>query len=290
LRRSARPSIGAIVFWRATRIILEQFCGMNSYQTVEKTFRILELLATNAPLGVTEISIELGIEKSSVSRLLKTLFGLGYVVQSGHRGRYQLGPRLLYLGDCYLRENRLLKEAEPILQELAFATRSSAHLAVRVGEQLMVLAKEPSPERIQVASSIGSPVSPHASALGKVLLAGMDEKERQRFLPEELIPFTEHTIVDRRRLLEALDEVRRNGYALETSEEVMGVGCIAAPVRDSADRWIAALSVSGPLHGTAFRQDARSIELVVQKALALSALMGYQPDPQTRARMELLNR
>ena len=68
----------------------------------------------------------------------------------------------------------------------------------------------------------------------------------------------------------ALDEVREQGFAVELEEEHVGVGCIGALVRNALGRWIAAISVAGPLHGTPFKIDAAQQRLVVEKAAELS--------------------
>ena len=77
----------------------------NPFLSIQKAFRILELLAAHSPRGVTEIAAELGLEKSSVSRLLKALSELGYAVQSAQRGQYQVSPRILALAQHYLEDD-----------------------------------------------------------------------------------------------------------------------------------------------------------------------------------------
>lgn len=242
-----------------------------AYTSLGKGLQVLELLAADSPRGVGEIAQELGLEKSSVSRLLKALTRWGYVVQNIRRGQYQVGPRILALVERYSQGDRLLRVAQPVLRRLAEEARASAHLGVVAGEQMLVAAKEPSPETIQVASRVGGRVNPHASALGKVLLAGLADRERALFLRPPLARFTERTLTDPRRLAEVLAGVRRNGYALEAGEEHAGVGCIGAPVQGLGGRWVAAISASGPLKGTPFRMDARHRRLVVRAAADISA-------------------
>jgi DNA-binding IclR family transcriptional regulator len=247
----------------------------NPFLSIQKAFRMLELLAAHSPRGVTEIAAELGLEKSSVSRLLKALSELGYAVQSAQRGQYQVSPRILALAQHYLEDDRLVKGAQPILRELAQEARATAHLAVLVGGDLVIVAKEPSPEPIQVATRVGGRTPLHASALGKVLMANLPAKERAALLPCPLAGYTEKTITDPRKLQKALDQVRQQGYAFELEEEHPGVGCIGVPVRDAAGRWIAALSIAGPLHGTPFRVDETHLKLVVNQAAELSRRVAY---------------
>jgi DNA-binding IclR family transcriptional regulator len=174
---------------------------------------------------------------------------------------------VLALAEHHVQGDQLLRVAPSVMRELALATRATVHLAQVVADRMLVVAKEPSPETIQVASRVGGWVTPHASAMGKVLLAGMTEKDRAPFLKGPLAKFTDKTIVEPFRLARELRDVRRRGFALEAGEEHAGVGCIGVPVLGRADRWIAALSVSGPLTGTPFRLDARHRSLA-QKAAA----------------------
>jgi IclR family acetate operon transcriptional repressor len=246
----------------------------NPFQSLEKALKILELLAARAPQGVTEIAAQLGLEASGVSRLLKSLAGWGYVVAGDRRGQYRLGPRVLVLAERFLLGDRLVQEARPVLEALAEETRSSAHLGAAVGDRMLILAKAQSPERIQVATRVGGRIAPHASALGKMLLAGLSPKERAPYLAPALPRYTARTITDRRRLAQELETVRRQGYALEVGEEHEGVGCIGAPVCDAEGRWTAAISISGPLQGTPFRVDAAHRRALVERAGELSRRLG----------------
>lgn len=243
------------------------------YLSIRKAFRILELLAERSPRGVTEIADELGLEKSSVSRLLKGLAEIGYARPDARRGRYHGSPRVLLLAQHYLEGDPLVREARPILARLAQEARASAHVAVLFEGELVIVAKEPSPERIQVATRVGGKTPLHASAMGKTLLAGLADAELAPFLKRTLERFTDRTITDPARLRRALGEIRRRGYTLEEEEEHPGVGCIGAPVRGASGRWAAAMSVAGPLHGTPFRLSPAHIRLVTRAADELSARM-----------------
>jgi DNA-binding IclR family transcriptional regulator len=245
----------------------------SAHLSLKKGLGILELLADRSPQGVTEIARALELEKSGVSRLLQSLFELGYVVQSGRRGQYQLSARVVALARHYLQGDALVREAAPILRELAARARASAHLAVLVDREMIVVAKEASPEPIQVTCKPGNTTPPHASALGKILLAGLAEPEREAFLKGPLPRFTDKTITDPRKVRRMADDIRRKGVAFESGEEHEGVGCIGAPVRDREGRWIASISLSGPLRGTPFRLDARHARLLLQKAAELSSRM-----------------
>jgi DNA-binding IclR family transcriptional regulator len=242
----------------------------NPYLSLQKGFRILELLAERAPRSVSEIADALDLEMSNTSRLLKSLAELGYATQGTRRGLYQLSPRILKLAGGYLTGERLLIEAQPVLKKLALAARASAHLGVLVDNQAIVVAKEPSPERLQVSTRVGGQIPLHASALGKILLASLDEEPLERALKGSLEAFTSETITRRATLRKAIAEIRRCGYVFESGEEHPGIGCIGAPIHNVCGQWMAAISVAGPLQGTPFKLDQVHLALVVKHADELS--------------------
>ena len=240
----------------------------NPYLSIEKAFRILEILSAHSPLGVTEIADELGLKKSSVSRLLKALAELGYAEVTAQRGQYRMGPRILVLAKGYLEDDRLVREAQPILHELALTLRASAHLAVLAGDDLVIVAKEPSPEHIQVTTRVGGRTPLHASALGKILLADLPEKKRGRCsattwpdTPRRPSPILANF---RKRSTRFASKVSPSN-----SKKNIGRGLRRCALRNAL-AWIAAISVAGPLHGTPFKIDAAHQQLVVEKAAELS--------------------
>jgi DNA-binding IclR family transcriptional regulator len=263
----------------------------NLYLSLQKAFRILEFLAEAGSSNVSEVAEQLRLENSNASRLLKSLAELGYVSQPARRGQYQLGPRILMLAQGYREGDRLLKEAEPILAELAQSACATAHLGILVDKRAIVVAKVPSPERLQVASRVGGEIPLHASALGKILLASREDDDLAALLGKSPPAFTPHTITNLNALRKTIRQVRQQGYAFEAGEEHVGIGCIGAPVRDAANRWIAAISVAGPLQSTPFKLDQAHLALVLAKADALSNRLSSSVGPQSlQTKHELASR
>ncbi|MGH2585144.1 MAG: IclR family transcriptional regulator, partial [Dehalococcoidia bacterium] len=164
---------------------------VGDYQSVERALRALEELADHGPRGVSELAVALGLDKSVVSRMMKTLNVLGYVELAGQKGRYELGSKILYVGRHFLNENSLIAVARPVLKSLAEEARATTVLAEPAGRHLLVVHMNPSPERLRAEVAVGDVLPPHASAIGKVLLAGMKPKERAGFLRRPLTRFTD---------------------------------------------------------------------------------------------------
>ena len=137
--------------------------------------------------------------------------------------------------------------AQPLMDELTAVTTETVQLARLEGLDNVYLAISESPHPMKLVSSVGKRLPAHATGLGKVLLASLDDDELDRRLSGvTLARFTERTITDRKVLLAELKRVRSRGFGYDNEEYVIGCRCVAAPVRDGADRVIAAMSVSVP--------------------------------------------
>lgn len=195
--------------------------------------------------GVTELASCLGLPKSTVHRLLITLEQYRFVQRTPLR-RYRIGVRTLELGNVFRYDRKFLVSAEPLLRTLAMKTQSTAHLAQLEGREVLELLRVSAPGAVSMSPFPIFRMPAHATALGKVLLAGSGEGAFQRFvgLRKVLPRCTEHTIIHPENLRYKLDEVRELGYARSDQESQKGQVCLAVPVL-SGKQVVAALSVSG---------------------------------------------
>jgi len=216
---------------------------------LEKAHKVLETVAREpAGLRLTDLCKRLGISKSTMFSLIETMKALGWLRQMPN-DTYALDNMFGFLGHAFFRQYDLAeafhREARPVMQRLG----ESLQLATLDGGEVLYLAKETAPTPVQMVSGPGVRFPAHATGLGKVLLAWLPEDEILRLIPEEnLRPLTSHTLSTRSELLRHLDIVRRQGYAFDLQECVMGFHCIAAPVREVDGRVTAAVSVSIPVH------------------------------------------
>lgn len=214
-------------------------------QSLDRALNILDLFDENhRELKITEISARLGLHKSTVHSLLKTLQMHRYIEQDEH-GQYRLGMRLLEKGQLLLQGFDIREIANGPLRELSAETGQSVHLVVRDGAQGVYIDKVEGTKAAIRYSRIGRRVPLHSSAVGKILAAFMPEAELERMLEGyEYSKHTPHTIGSGPAFREELRIVRETGVAYDREENEPGVRCAAAPVYDHAGHLAAAISIS----------------------------------------------
>jgi IclR family KDG regulon transcriptional repressor len=251
--------------------------GLEPVKAVNKTIALLEALAQHEELGVTELAGRAGMHKSTAYRFLNTLKELGYVHQNSSNDKYSLTLKLFELGSCVLGRMQLWEQAHPIMEQLAEQTRETVHLAVLDDGRPVYLGKFESTQalRVSMSSRIGQSAPVYCTGVGKLLLAyAPAELVGQILEREQLRRFTDHTITDRSLLAKELDDIRRQGFALDNEEHEVGVRCVAAPVRNSQGATIAALSISMPSVRLPDGEIPRYRELVTKAAEEISQRIG----------------
>lgn len=221
-------------------------------KVLHKTFDVLEAIK-RTPEGavLAEISRQVELPKPTVHRILGTLEARGYV---GRRddGRYVLGQKLFATLNETSIDQVLSRVSLPILERLVASCRETVNLGILDGGEIVVINTVESPQAVRMASKIGNRRWVHSTALGKVLLAGMPDKEVQHLLKMKGTPaLTPHTLTTRTAVLEDIHRVRAQGYAVDNQENEMEGRCVAAAITDGKHRTVAALSISGPV----FRMD-----------------------------------
>jgi IclR family KDG regulon transcriptional repressor len=214
--------------------------------SVHNAMRILKEFTHEQPeLGISELSVRLGLAKSTVFRLIKTLSENHLVEQNSRTQKYHLGIGAFELGFTVYHEMELRLIALPLLDKLMRTVRKAVHLGVYDQGGVVYLCKRIPEDHQGTISRIGRRVPAHCTASGKILLAHQDEKEINRFLSGELKPYTNKTITSKEKLMEQLDEVRKKGYVVCNEELKEGITSIAIPVYNDLNEVIAAISVTG---------------------------------------------
>lgn len=248
-------------------------------QSIERAISILKLFSPEKPeLKLTEISSSLGLNKSTVHTILSTLKYHGLIEQNENTQKYKLGIFILELGNIMLEsiEENITEIGHPILEELSRELDETVHLVYLDGREIVYLDKVSSLQSIRIHTNIGSRLFAHATGLGKVILANLDESEIKRILPTKLEKLTENTITKRSELLKELNIIKEKGYSIDNGENEVGLRCIAAPIFNNTGKVKYALSVSGPT----FRIADDKIEIIAKRvqhfANLFSKKLGYR--------------
>lgn len=242
-------------------------------KSLQKAFSILNLFSPNVKrLSATEIARRLGTTPGVIYPILYTLERHGYLERDGAK-RYSLGLKFLERSNLILQRLDLRDKVKPYLRELADTYHVNAHLAVLYDRKVMYLHREEGYPSVIIKEVVGQRVPAYCTALGKVLLASLDEGELEAYLAEEeLRPLTPKTIRDPVKLKEELERVREQGYAIDNEEFHRGNMCIAAPIRNHLGKTLAAISISFPKERFS---KGLPIAQVKATALKISREMGY---------------
>ncbi|GIJ78639.1 DNA-binding transcriptional regulator, IclR family [Micromonospora phaseoli] len=196
-----------------------------------RTLDLLELLADQPhPWALGDLARALGIPKSSLHGLLRTLTSRGWVQTDETGTRFRLGLRALRVGAAYLDGDDRVGLLAGVLDELSRRFGEAVHLGRLDGDQVVYLAKRESVHRLRLYSAIGRRLPAHATALGKALLAEHSDQEVDGLLSWPPPRLTPHTVTDRDALHAALAAVRRTGYAVDREENAEGIMCFAMAV------------------------------------------------------------
>lgn len=217
-------------------------------KVVHKTIDILDALR-EAPHGMSlaGLSAYAGMPKPTVYRILVTLESRGYLERSPDAS-YRVSRKLFEEPRDSTFEQRLVRAARPAMEALAALCKETVNLGVLDGGEVLVIETVESEQAVRMTSKIGNRRYPHSTALGKVLLADLPEREVVRLIRSRGMPkFTPATIIRESELIVELERIRAQGFAMDNMENEPDGRCISAPVTNSQRKVIAALSISGPL-------------------------------------------
>ena len=215
-------------------------------QSVDRALTVLEILAKRGVAGVTEIAAELGVHKSTASRLVSVLESRGFVEQLSDRGKYRLGYGIARLGSALTRHRDLAHEGRVACEALAADTGETVNLAILDGGRVINISEVRGSGAVAVQTWVGQSTPSHATSSGKALLAHLPRRDLDVVLGTDLQRYTEHTITDPAVLERELDTVRERGWASSVEEYELGLNALAAPVRDHDGTVVAAISMAGP--------------------------------------------
>jgi DNA-binding IclR family transcriptional regulator len=214
--------------------------------SLEKALQTIELLNQHPQgLRLLELSQKLGFPKSSIHHTLSTFLPYNYVIQDPDTKRYFIGFKFLSIGKAFLDNIDVRKISTKYLRELFEECNEPVHLYILRGGQIICIDKLETPGRLSLVTYIGFSTDPHAAAAGKVLLCELpSDKIAEIYNKRKLHKYGKKTITRLSQLMKELEEVRKQGYAIDDEEYYEGVRCVAAPVR-AGGQIVAAISITG---------------------------------------------
>ena len=224
--------------------------------------------------GVGEVAEYLKLPKSTASELMSTLADLR-LLNHTVGGRYRLGWRLFELSQTLLDTSEFRTEAREVMEELVERWRETVHLAALDGVQAVYVEKlQPTPAVKILISRTGARLPAHCSGVGKILLAHSKWDRVAALFEDHGMPaLTPNTITTLDSLAYELQQAREKGYAYDHEEASVGLCCVAAPVYDSRDQVVAAVSFSVPAYR--FRpNESEYTEAIVDAARRISENAG----------------
>ena len=246
--------------------------------SLEKSLQIIELLSKNPQgLSLSALTHKLGYPKSTIHHMLSTFLPYDYVTQEPETKKYRLGFKFLSISRAILDNIDVRTIAHKHLRELQQKCNESVHLYILRNGYLVCLDKIEEPGGgLSLATYIGFRTDPHAAASGKVLLSELPHKAiEEMYKDRPLKVYGKNTITSFAQLFEELENIKKQGYAIDNEEYYEGARCVAAAVR-AGGRIVAAISVTGSIFTMTMDRINRELSVVVTStAEAISSEMRW---------------
>jgi IclR family acetate operon transcriptional repressor len=246
--------------------------------TVASVDRAIELLllleSASRDMGITELSKVLGVQKSTVHNLVQTLLARGFVRQT-ESGRFTLGFRLMRLGVTASERLDVRRLADPILRELAAVANEYVLLAVLYRDEVIIVDSVAPQRTTFIVPRIDFSNTFHCTALGKVFLAFGSDGLRNSIIARSLDRYTPYTLVEESTLIEEIEKIRSQGFAVSCNETIEGVTCIGAPIFNAHGKLEAAVSISSASARLSCDRYRGMADILLTKAAAISKQIGY---------------
>lgn len=251
---------------------------MSNVQSLERALTILNKLSEYPDgISIARLSEQVGLTKSTTHRLLATLANMNYVVKDEETDKYKLGLQILFLSRNLLNNSNIVNISKPYLEKLSQEVNETVHLCIEDHGEVIYIDKIESHQTIRMFSRIGSRAPMYCTAVGKVLLSGMDPAQFEELISQmDFAPKTPNTITSEEAFRAEIAKVKRQGYALDNSENESFLRCIAFPIYDHRGKIIASFSVSGPNNRVTMEFiQGTLIHKMKQVSLDISRNLGY---------------
>ncbi len=219
--------------------------------SAEKALSILlAFTPDNNEMGTTDLSVKLGMHKSTVSRLIKLLVETNFLQQNPLTRKYLLGSSALRIGHATTRslDRQLLAVAQPCLAELSQLLGESVAMEMLSGTNVVLALHVEGPSHIRFNFQQGEQVPLNVAAGAKVILSQSDPKFVKICLEQEFQKFNENTIVSKTEYRKLLKKIKKTGIAYDKGERYLNTHAIATPIYDLEGKTKAAVVIAGPAY------------------------------------------
>jgi IclR family KDG regulon transcriptional repressor len=244
---------------------------------VDRALLVMEALAERPGEGVSELARRLGMTKTIVFRLLRTLESRGFAACDPDHATWSLGYRVAVLGERVGPTQGLYQAARPVMEALRDATSETINLVVRDGLQSLVVATREGRHPMRLFAQAGRHGPLHAGGGSTLLLAFAPADVQDAVLAGPLERFTPATVVDPAVLRRTLARARRAGWHIALSDLDDGAFSIAAPIRGAGEEAVAALSIAGAIARLDDDRRTRHLAAVQAAAARVSAKLAGRP-------------
>ena len=247
-------------------------------QTLLRGLGVVQAVASGAR-DLKEIALRIGTTRSTTHRLVSCLVDERYLRVLPQVG-YLLGPKLIELGFQAREEVPLAMLARPYLDELSQLTGDTVHLAIRDGDEVLYLHKNPGRNGPEMRSRVGHRMPLARTGIGKALLLDSPEREWQRLYdislpqvtPNPLWPAHQEQSWDQVR--QRMHEYVQGGYAFDLEDNEPSIRCVAAPIRDASTQIIAGISIASTVPYMPLEKMAELVPVIKEVTARLSAELG----------------
>ena len=245
-------------------------------QSIDRAVAILDCFSEEKKeLKLSEISERLGLNKSTVHGIISTLKYHGFISQDEETQKYKLGIRFVEFGDLVINSMNIRNAAVPVIDAVCERIEETVHIAMLDGLDVVWIEKRECTKSIKTSTKIGARLPAYTTADGKIIICYQNKDKIKNYLPKRIPQYTKNTITNKGEFIKKLEEMKKNGYAIDNEEYVEGLKCVAAPIFDHDGKVRFSLSTTGP----AFRMNEERIkELIViikEAANEISHRIGY---------------
>lgn len=248
-----------------------------SIQSVIRAIDVLELFnVMDKEVSISELVEYTCSNKNYIFRLLLTLQSRQFVDVNPATGKYKLGLKIFELGQKALKQQKLINHTRPVLEYLKKQCHETTGYSIFKSDFTYYVDGVESDLTVRVVNRMGSRFPLHCTAVGKVQIAHLDEKELQLWIDtNKLSKFSSNTIINPDQLKDELERISSQGYAIEDQEFEAGVGGIAAPVLNRDNKIIGAIGISAPVYRlTRERLENELVPLIKWAGKELSSTCG----------------